>query len=216
MLNLDPSTIFVTFIPRLITLVIALTVHEFSHAKVADAFGDTTPRRNGRVTLNPLAHLDPIGSLMFIFAGFGWAKPVPVNPFALGMRAPSAYMLVSLAGPLSNLMLAILAAVPLRLGLLQPFAGTQAMSILYSFTSQFIVLNLILAFFNLIPLAPLDGEKIAGYFFPPSWSDALDRIRPYGPLILMVLLFGLPIVGIDVIGTLLYPPIRAVYQLLVG
>jgi Zn-dependent protease len=210
-LNFDLAT----FIPRLITLIIALTVHEFSHAKVADAFGDTTPRANGRVTLNPLVHLDPIGSLMFIFAGFGWAKPVPVNPFALGMRSPSAYMLVSLAGPLSNLMLAILAAIPLRLGLIQSFDGGQTTTILYTFLSQFIVLNLVLAFFNLIPLAPLDGEKIAGYFFPPSWAGVLDRIRPYGPLLLMLILFGLPIVGIDVIGTLLYPPIRLVYQLLV-
>ena len=106
MLNLDP----ITLISRLITLVIALTVHEFSHAKVADAFGDNTPRMNGRVTLNPLVHLDPFGSLMMVFAGFGWAKPVPVNPVLLGMRSPSAYMLVSLAGPLSNLMLAILAS----------------------------------------------------------------------------------------------------------
>jgi len=209
--NLDLAT----FIPRLITLIIALTVHEFSHAKVADAFGDTTPRANGRVTLNPLVHLDPIGSLMFIFAGFGWAKPVPVNPYALGMRSPSAYMLVSLAGPLSNLMLAILAAIPLRLGLIQPFDGGQTTTILYTFLSQFIVLNLVLAFFNLIPLAPLDGEKIAGYFFPPSWASVLDRIRPYGPMLLMLILFGLPIVGIDVIGTVLYPPIRLVYQLLV-
>jgi Zn-dependent protease len=211
MLNLDP----ITLISRLITLVIALTVHEFSHAKVADAFGDTTPRMNGRVTLNPLAHLDPIGSLMMIFAGFGWAKPVPVNPFLLGMRSPSAYMLVSLAGPLSNLMLAILAAIPVRLGLVGLLPG-QAGLLVYQFLSQFILLNLVLAFFNLIPLAPLDGDKIAGFFFPPSWGRVLERIRPYGPIILMVILFGLPYVGIDLIGTLLYPPIRTVYHLLIG
>jgi len=212
MLNLDP----ITLISRLITLVIALTVHEFSHAKTADWFGDTTPRANGRVTLNPLVHLDPFGSLMLIFAGFGWAKPVPVNPYALGMRSPSAYMLVALAGPMSNILLAILAAVPLRLGLVDPFSGGQAISLLYNFLSQFILLNLVLAFFNLIPLAPLDGDKVAGYFFPPSWSRVLDRIRPYGPIILMLVLFGLPFVGIDVIGTLLFPPIRVVFNLLVG
>lgn len=212
MLNLDP----VTLISRLITLVIALSVHEFAHAKVADTFGDNTPRMHGRLTLNPLAHLDPFGSLMMVFAGFGWAKPVPVNPYALGMRSPAAYMLVSLAGPLSNLLLAILAAIPLRLGLLDPYFGGQLDQLLFGFLSQFILLNLVLTFFNLIPLAPLDGDKIAGYFFPPSWARTLDRIRPYGPLILMVVLFGLPIIGIDVIGTLLFPPIRTVYGLLVG
>lgn len=212
MLNLDP----VTLISRLITLVIALSVHEFAHAKVADTFGDNTPRMHGRLTLNPLAHLDPFGSLMMVFAGFGWAKPVPVNPYALGMRSPAAYMLVSLAGPLSNLLLAILAAIPLRLGLLDPYFGGQLDQLLFGFLSQFILLNLVLTFFNLIPLAPLDGDKIASYFFPPSWARTLDRIRPYGPLILMVVLFGLPIIGIDVIGTLLFPPIRTVYGLLVG
>ncbi len=214
MLNLDPATL----ISRLITLVIALTFHEFSHAKVADWFGDLTPRMNGRVTLNPLAHLDPLGSLMMVFAGFGWAKPVPVNPYALGKRSSAAYMLVSLAGPASNLLLAVLAAVPLRLGLVHfnPFQGGSALSLLYSFLNQFILLNLVLAFFNLIPLAPLDGDKIAGYFFPPSWARVLDRIRPYGPIILLLVLFGLPYVGIDVIGTLLFPPIRAVFNLLVG
>jgi Zn-dependent protease len=113
-------------------------------------------------------------------------------------------------------MLAILAAIPLRLGLVQPYLGGQAMTLVYSFLSQFILLNLVLAFFNLIPLAPLDGDKVAGYFFPPSWARVLDRIRPYGPIILMLVLFGLPFVGIDVIGTLLFPPIRTVFSLLVG
>jgi Zn-dependent protease len=210
--NLDP----VTLIFRLVTLVISLTVHEFSHAKVADAFGDPTPASHGRVSLNPLVHLDVLGSLMFLFAGFGWAKPVPVNPYALQRRSPAAYMLVSLAGPLSNLFLAVMAAVPLRLGLIQPYLSGSAMTYLYAFISQFIVLNLVLAFFNLIPLAPLDGEKVASYFFPPSWANTLDRLRPYGPLVLMVLLFGLPIVGIDVISAVLYPPIQAVYHLLVS
>lgn len=212
MLNLDP----ITLISRMITLVIALTFHEFAHAKVADSFGDATPRMHGRLTLNPLAHLDVLGSLMMLLAGFGWAKPVPVNPFALGRRSPAAYMLVSLAGPLSNLLLAILAAIPLRLGLLDPNFGGTLDRFFYGFLSQFIVLNLILTFFNLIPLAPLDGDKIADFFFPPSWARVLERIRPYGPIILMVILFGLPIIGIDVIGTLLFPPIRTVYDLLVG
>ena len=110
-----------TLISRIFTLIIAFTVHEFSHAKVADWFGDDTPRMNGRLTLNPLKHLDIFGSLMLIIAGFGWAKPVPVNPYALGRRSPSAYMWVSLAGPASNLLMAIVAAAPLRLNWISRF-----------------------------------------------------------------------------------------------
>lgn len=210
MLNLDP----VSLISRLITLVVALTFHEFAHAKVADMYGDTTPRMNGRLTLNPLAHLDPLGSIMMIAVGFGWARPVPVNPFALGRRSSSAFMVVSLAGPLSNLLLAILAAIPLRLSLVNPLTNDFT-SLIYQFLIQFILINLTLTFFNLIPLAPLDGEKVADYLLPPKWSEIFDRIRPYSPLILLVLLFVLPRIGIDVLGTLIYPPIRAVFNLLV-
>src|SRR5512147_2114489 len=116
--NINPADL----ITYLLTLVIAITVHEFSHAKVADMLGDDTPRMNGRVTLNPLAHLDPIGSLMMIFAHFGWGRPVPVNPYALSRTSPSALMWVSLAGPATNFILAIFAAVPLRMGLASDIA----------------------------------------------------------------------------------------------
>ena len=105
-------------VTRLITLVIALSFHEFSHAWTANAFGDDTPRANGRLTLNPLAHLDPIGSLMLILVGFGWAKPVPIDPYNLNRRSPSAVLWVSLAGPFSNFILAMLAAIPLRFNLI--------------------------------------------------------------------------------------------------
>ena len=115
MLNFLPS------LPDLITYAIilftAFPIHEFAHAWTADQFGDDTPRINGRLTLNPLAHLDVVGSLMMIIAGFGWAKPVPINPYALQKRSPAAPMLVSLAGPMSNLLMAILASAPFRLGL---------------------------------------------------------------------------------------------------
>src|SRR5512139_2451174 len=114
MLGLDPSTL----ICRIIVLLTAFSVHEFAHAWTANYFGDDTPRQNGRLTLNPLAHLDPIGSIVLLFAGFGWAKPVPVNPYALERRSPAALMWVSLAGPLSNLLMALIAAIPFRLGLI--------------------------------------------------------------------------------------------------
>ncbi|MEJ2264785.1 MAG: site-2 protease family protein [Anaerolineales bacterium] len=198
----------------------AFAVHEFAHAWTADSFGDPTPRMDGRLTLNPIAHLDPLGSLMLLLVGFGWAKPVQVNPYALQRRSPAAMMWVSLAGPLSNLLMAIVAAIPFRLGLVSLFAAITSPGrilptpdkLLY----EFILINLILMLFNLIPLAPLDGEKIADYFFPPSWSRFLDTIRPYGPVILLVLVFVGPMIGFNVLGWILGPPMQALIRLLVG
>ena len=204
-----------TIISRLITLVIALSVHEFAHAWTANFFGDDTPRLYGRLTLNPLAHLDPIGSLMLIVAGFGWAKPVPVNPYALQRRSSSATMWVSLAGPLSNFLLAGLAAIPLRLGIVPFSISTGLLPSAYLFLRIFIQINLLLMLFNLIPLAPLDGEKAAQSLFPASWVRFLDTIRPYGPLILMVLVFVLPSVGIDIIGWTLLPLFNIFWRLLI-
>lgn len=209
-----------TLISRLIVLVTAFSVHEFAHAWTADRYGDPTPRMNGRLTLNPLVHLDPLGSLMLVIVGFGWAKPVQVNPYALQRRSPAAMMWVSLAGPLSNFLMAILAAIPFRLGLVSTFrAFTSPGQVLPTpdkLLYEFIFINLILMLFNLIPLAPLDGEKIADYFFPPSWSRFLDQIRPYGPLILLAIIFIGPTLGINILGWILGPPMQALLSLLVG
>ncbi len=204
-------------ITNVIILVIALPVHEMAHAWVADYFGDMTPRMSGRLTLNPLAHLDVVGSLLLIFAGFGWAKPVPINPYVLGRRSPAAVMLVSLAGPASNLLMAILAAIPFRLGLVTPFYTTSTvLPTLSSFLWSFITINLALFLFNLIPIAPLDGEKILGYFFPPSWNQALARIAPYGPMILMAVFFVLPVFGFNLFSIILNPPLTFLQRLLTG
>ncbi len=216
MFSLDPATL----IARLFVLVVAFTIHEFSHAWVATIFGDDTPRINGRLTLNPISHLDPIGSLLLLVAGFGWAKPVPVNPYALQRRSSAALMWVSLAGPLSNFLMAVVAAIPFRLGLASLFAASvPSSSILPSFSMlmyEFIFINLLLMLFNLIPIAPLDGEKIAEYFFPPSWSRALDTIRPYGPVILMAVIFVGPYFGVNILGWVLGPPMQALLGILVG
>lgn len=203
-------------IVNVITLVIAIAIHEFAHAKVADLFGDTTPRMNGRVTLNPLAHLDPIGSIMMIFVGFGWGKPVPVNPYALNRRSPAALMWVSLAGPLSNLLLAILAAVPLRLGLASPVQLQSSLPSSEFFLNQFIFINLFLMLFNLVPIAPLDGDKIADYFFPPFMGRILETLRPFGPIILIVLLFVLPHLGFNFVAEVVYPPVINLRDLLLS
>ena len=216
MFSLDPASL----IARVFVLIVAFTIHEFSHAWVATLFGDDTPRINGRLTLNPISHLDPIGSLLLLVAGFGWAKPVPVNPYALQRRSSSALMWVSLAGPLSNFLMAVVAAIPFRLGLASLYAGfAPSTGVLPSFSMlmvQFIYINLLLMLFNLIPIAPLDGEKIAEYFFPPSWARALDTIRPYGPVILMAVIFVGPYFGVDILGWVLGPPMQALLGILVG
>jgi Zn-dependent protease len=199
-----------------ITLVIAITLHEFAHAKVADLLGDNTPRMNGRVTLNPLAHLDPIGSLMMIFAGFGWGRPVPVNPYVLSRQSPSALMWVSLAGPATNFILAIFAAVPLRMGLASDFSPQPFLPSSNFFLTGFVFTNLFLALFNLVPLFPLDGDKIADYFFPAFLGRILEVIRPYGPMILILLMFVAPWLGFDFIGKVVYPPVANLFYLLVG
>lgn|SRR3990172_729927 len=214
MLDLDPSTL----ISHFFVLVTAFSVHEFAHAWTANYFGDNTPRLHGRLTLNPLSHLDPIGSLLLLVAGFGWAKPVPVNPYALRQRSPAALMWVSIAGPMSNLFLAILAAIPFRLGVLSVFDAQFAL-----FTSSdhflptlpqllyvFIYTNLLLMLFNLLPIAPLDGDKIADYFFPPAWGRALEVIRPFGPLILLAVVF------LGVLPYIISPPLALLMGLLVG
>ncbi|HZW04112.1 MAG TPA: site-2 protease family protein [Anaerolineaceae bacterium] len=211
--GLSPATI----ITRIITLLIAFTFHEFSHAWTADRLGDDTPRLNGRLTLNPIAHLDIIGTLLLLLRGFGWARPVPVNPYALARRSPAALMWVSLAGPMSNLLMAVVAAIPLRLGLVPvPFGGSSYLPTAYDFLWEFMIINLVLMLFNLIPIAPLDGEKIAEYFFPPPLSRLLETIRPYGPIILIAVVFVPPQFGFDVIGWIMGPALTNILRLLVG
>jgi Zn-dependent protease len=203
-----------------IILLTAFPVHEFAHAWVADHFGDNTPRANGRLTLNPLAHLDPFGSLMMIIVGFGWAKPVPINPYILQRRSPAATMWVSLAGPMSNLLMAMLGSIFFRVGVLSitdiTFVSGEILPNIPLFVFMFIRINLWLMLFNLIPLFPLDGEKVLDYFLPPSAARVLESIRPYGTMILMVILIVLPMVGMDVIGKVIQPAFDFLTRLLIG
>ncbi|NMB67966.1 MAG: site-2 protease family protein [Chloroflexi bacterium] len=210
--GITPALIFT----RIITLVIAFSVHEFSHAFVADRLGDNTPRSQGRLTLNPAAHLDLMGSIMLLLAGFGWAKPVQINPYALQRRSPAGVMWVSLAGPASNLLLAALAAIPLRFNWVPFSFGTDIIPSLYYFLMEFLSINLLLMLFNLIPLAPLDGEKIASFFFPPPLDRVMDAIRPYGSMILLALVFVGPMLGVNVIDWIMGTPLTNLYRLLLG
>ncbi len=212
MLNLSPSLL----ISRIITLVVALSVHEFSHAFVADRLGDDTARNAGRLTLNPLKHLDIFGSLMLLFVGFGWAKPVPVNPWKLREHSPSALMWVSLAGPGSNLLMAIAGALVLRTGWVPGTSLSTYLPTPTAFLLTFIVINLLLMLFNLIPVAPLDGEKILEYLLPQPLRNGFIKIQPYGPLILLLLLFVLPRFGIDIIGWVMNPALAGLSRILIG
>jgi Zn-dependent protease len=210
MLNVAPAEL----IARIITLVIALTVHEFAHALTADYFGDMTPRQAGQLTLNPLVHLDFFGSLMLVVTGFGWAKPTPINPYVLKQHSRFAIIWVSLAGPISNLLLAALAALPLRFGLVQVTTTTGLLPSLGELIYVFFYINLILAIFNLIPIPPLDGEKILSTLLPDSVAATYDKIRPYGPFVLMILIFFGPTIHFDLIGWIMTPILTALSKVL--
>ena len=203
-------------ISRLITLVIAFTVHEFSHAYVATAFGDDTAHLNGRLTLNPLKHLDFLGSILLLTVGFGWAKPVPINPTVLKEKSRFATMWVSVAGPLSNFFMAAIAALPIRFGLVNYSTSGTILPTAYTFLVNFIAINLLLLVFNLIPLAPLDGEKVVEAFIPESIRGGFDAIRPYGSIILLVLIFALPMIGIDLFQQYMIPVVQFLIKFLLG
>ena len=177
----------------------------------ADYLGDPTPRRMGRITLNPLKHLDPIGTLLLIIAGFGWAKPVMINPMNMRGNPRTSMAIVAAAGPISNLLMAAIAAVFFRLGLVSFVQSSGAFS-LSLLMSEFIWINLILAFFNLIPIPPLDGSKILYAILP---SELVYRLRPleqFGFLILMAVVFFVP----AVLNVLVGLPAVALLQLLIG
>ncbi len=190
---------------RVLTLVIAFTVHEFAHAWVADYLGDYTAKAAGRLTLNPLVHLDIFGSLLLIVAGFGWARAVPINPDLLKQRSRYGVLWVSLAGPLSNLVLAALSGFILRLGLVELAMPTGMLPTLGEFLYVFCYINIILAVFNLIPLPPLDGEKILSSLLPESAQQAFAKFRPVASMILFALVIFGSRVGFDLLGLILTP-----------
>lgn len=175
-----------------ITLFIAFPVHELAHAWVADQLGDNTPRRMGRLSLNPLVHLDPIGTLLFFIAGFGWAKPVPVNPYNFRNGPRLGTVIVAAAGPFANLVLALLAAIPFRLELVDVFNTSFPSPAFFLF--QFIAFNIFLMLFNLIPVVPLDGSKILRGLAPMEWDGWLSQLEQWG-MILLILLAVTGIVG---------------------
>ncbi len=164
-------------------LVFALVFHEFSHAWVANQLGDPTAKYAGRLTLNPLAHLDIFGSLMILFVGFGWAKPVPVDSRYLGNPRID-MMKIAFAGPASNLLLALISGTIIR--------ATGYMGALTTMLVMFTQINIMLAVFNMIPISPLDGSQIFSGFMMRKNPDMVYKLQIYGPQILMgLILFGM-------------------------
>jgi Zn-dependent protease len=165
---------------RLVAILFAITIHEFFHGKVAEWEGDPTPRLAGRLTLNPFAHIDIIGFLMLIIFRFGWAKPVPINFYNL-KRGRKSIILVSLAGPLSNIIFAFLLSIFWRVELHLPINFIK-------FSIELAILNLYLGIFNLIPIPPLDGSHILESILPYSYKHYFDFLRIYGFFILILLI----------------------------
>jgi Zn-dependent protease len=205
----------------LLALVVSISIHEFSHAWAAYELGDPTARNRGRLTLNPLVHFDPLGALMILFMAFagwglGWGKPVPVNPYNLRVNPRVGMGLTSAAGPFSNLVLATLFAIPLRLGWDMP-------ALLIAFLWTMVLTNVGLAIFNLIPLPPLDGFNVAqgllGTFrtqWAYEWGNRLDRLAPYGPVLLLALLSLGWFSPVNPLSSILGPAMDAIVGLLLG
>jgi len=189
-----------------IAFLVAITVHEVSHGYVADRLGDPTARVMGRLTFNPLAHLDVLGTLMILFAPFGWAKPVPFDPFNLKNPRRDAG-LISIAGPIANLITAIIAAILIRL---IPSVGL--LSILTVLLSYIIVLNVNLSIFNLIPIFPLDGFHIVEGLLPEDAARQWHQLESLGFIMLFILVF--PIFGSSPVLSLIQPIIRTILNLL--
>lgn len=163
-------------------ILVAIAFHEFAHGKAADMLGDPTPRYQGRLTINPISHLDLMGTLLFILAGFGWAKPVEVNPMNFRGDRQRGMMLVAFAGPAMNLTVAFIAALVLAFGGYHIFY-------VKVFLEPLIFYNVVLAVFNLIPVPPLDGSKILAGFLPRQAAGFVHQLEAYGPLILLLLIF---------------------------
>ncbi len=191
---MDLEKIIYTIAVWAIPVIFAITVHEVAHGWVANKLGDGTAKMLGRLTLNPIKHIDPIGTIVVPIAlvllsgfAFGWAKPVPVNP--RNLKNPRKDMvLVAIAGPLANVFMVILWAIFLKL-VSVAVSDINLAKGLMAMGQAGVIINLVLFIFNLFPIPPLDGSKVLAGFVPPSISDILDKIEPYGFFIVMGLLY---------------------------
>lgn len=191
-----------TYLPAVL---IALTFHEYAHGRVADYLGDDTPYLMGRLTLNPLPHIDWIGFIMLLFFHFGWAKPVQVNPYRFkNVGVKKGMMLVALAGPVMNLLLAFLSMVVLRL--IVPYQGAEWFTYVILLLQPLIWINLFLAVFNMIPIPPLDGSKVLAGLLSDKGANAIYSLERYSMLILIVLIVA------NVVNYVIVPIANLIYR----
>ena len=204
-----PMEVLIILLP---ILIFSLCFHELSHGYIAYRLGDHTAARSGRLTLNPLVHLDPIGSLMILFVGFGWAKPVPVNP--INFSNPRLDMMkVAFAGPASNLILAFISGLMIRLG---NYSELMSNGILLQTLYYFTFINIALAVFNMLPLAPLDGSQIFGNMISNNNPELAWKLQVYGPKVLMaIILIGI-VTPFSLLGTVMMPFIKFFLFLFAG
>lgn len=221
----DPTSFLRLTVLVAISLLVAITVHEFSHALVATGLGDNTAKLLGRLSLNPRKHLDPAGTVMMLVAGFGWGKPVPVNQHNLS-HGQTGMALVAAAGPLSNLVVAFLLALPIKLGLLD-WSAPALNRVSYVMTGGLpegladilgliIFFNILLAVFNLIPLAPLDGSKVLAGLLPRNQAQAYARVERFGPGLLVGLIMLDYISNLGILWAVIGPPVRALATVATG
>lgn len=187
-------------------ILLALTFHEYAHAYVADRFGDDTARQSGRLSLNPLRHLDPLGTIMIFLVHFGWARPVPINPYRL--KNPKKDMLwIGAAGPLANVIVALISGLVLRL--VYAFAGApergSVTALLIFMVVMSLQINLALAVFNILPIAPLDGSKILAGLLPARYANRMSFLERYGPFILIALIIFGRATGVSILGAVIWP-----------
>ena len=198
-------------------ILLALTFHEFAHAYVANRLGDDTAKQIGRLSLNPLRHLDPLGTIMIFLVHFGWAKPVPVNPYRL--KNPKKDMLwISAAGPAANMILALASGILLRL--IVATAGEadrhSFMGLLTYVVFMSLQINLALAIFNILPIAPLDGSKILSGLLPAGFEKMLYFMERYGPFILLGLIIFGSVTGVSVFGGIIWPFVKFFSRIFAG
>ena len=221
----DDIWLFVSFAGAVgLAMVLGIAFHEFCHAWSASILGDQTAANMGRLTLNPLAHLDPMGTFLLVLAGFGWGKPTPVNPNNL-RNGRTGMAMVAAAGPVSNLVVAAVLAVPIRLSWVPthtPFTsfvntnGWEMSDYIGLFLTAGILINCILAVFNFLPLAPLDGFRIWVGVLPVEMARPIARLEPYGMFILLALFFLGPALGINVFGAIVRPTVNEISGWLTG
>jgi Zn-dependent protease len=203
----DPASFLQGLALAIPGLLLAFATHEYMHARLAVRLGDDTPERDGRLTLNPFAHFDPIGALMLVIAGFGWAKPVQVQ--GQYFKSPLRDMaIVAAAGPVTNFVVAALLGVILSVMRAAGLVHGPVFDPLSAMVSIGLSINVGLGVFNLLPIPPLDGSRVLVWALPARWAEAVARMEPYAPLLLLALLFT------GVLGRFVYPAVAFVEGLI--